>query len=127
MTRLIQIKKDDVRRVALVDEPNVRLLKDCHSIYELAQVAFDSGKGLGELAQSKIQHENDSIEYDIHRRPGDVHVHFFGTDCLSFGDQIRLKDGDALQIFAEGYGRPLRNPARVDRSKDAFIRVISIR
>jgi hypothetical protein len=335
MTRLIQIKKDDVRRVALVDEPNVRLLKDCHSIYELAQIAFDSGKELGELAQSKVQHENDSIEYNIlysgdsewrllppidqpedparcllsgtglthigsardrqsmhanageqvtdsmkiyrwgveggrpepgcigispewfhkgtgsalrahgepleippyaedggeeaeiagiyeisrdghpfrigmavgnefsdhqfekknylylaasklrtcalgpelvvdyefgsvpvtatifrdgntlwsktfrtgeremchslqniehhhfkfeaHRRPGDVHVHFFGTDCLSFGDQIRLKDGDVMQIFAQGYGRPLRNPARVDRSKDTFIRVISLR
>ena len=39
MTRLIQIKKGHVRRVALVEEPGVRLLDSCSSIYELAHTA----------------------------------------------------------------------------------------
>ena len=40
MTRLIQIKKGNVRRVALVEEPNLRLLDACSSIYELAHIAI---------------------------------------------------------------------------------------
>jgi hypothetical protein len=50
-----------------------------------------------------------------------------GTDCLSFSDHIRLKDGDVMQIAGEGYGRPLQNPVRVARSKPALINVIPLR
>ena len=57
---------------------------------------------------------------------GDVHVHFFGTDYLSFSDHIRLQDGDVMQAAVEGYGRPLRNPVRVDKSKAVFISVIPL-
>ena len=38
--RLIQLKKGSVRRVALVEEPHLRLLDGCSSIYELANVAL---------------------------------------------------------------------------------------
>ena len=37
MMRLIQLKKGNVRRVALVEEPYLRLLDGCSSIYELAK------------------------------------------------------------------------------------------
>ena len=40
MTRLVQIKKGIVRRVALVDEPHLRVLDGCNSVYELAQAAI---------------------------------------------------------------------------------------
>jgi hypothetical protein len=53
-------------------------------------------------------------------------VHFFGTDCLSFSDHIRLQHGDVMQIAVEGYGRPLRNPVRVNSSKPALVNVISL-
>ena len=46
-----------------------------------------------------------------------------GTDCLSFGDHIRLQDGDVIEIAVEGYGRPLRNPVRTDKSKPALMNV----
>ncbi len=36
MTRLVQLKRGEVRRVALVEEPHLRLLDGCGSIYELA-------------------------------------------------------------------------------------------
>ena len=38
MTRLVQFKNGDVRRVALVEEPHLRLLDGCGSIYELAHL-----------------------------------------------------------------------------------------
>ena len=63
MTRLIQIMNRDVRRVALVDEPDVRILDDCCSIYELAQTAIDSGKKLSELVHQRAQHE--ALDYDL--------------------------------------------------------------
>ena len=53
-------------------------------------------------------------------------MHFLGTDCLSFSDNIRLRDGDIMQISAEGYGRPLRNPVRVDGSEPVPIKVIPL-
>ena len=40
MTRLVQIKKGIVRRVALVEEPQLRVLDGCNSVYELAQSAI---------------------------------------------------------------------------------------
>ena len=63
MTRLIQIKKGNRRSVALVDEPNVRFLDNCSSIYELAHSAIAAGIQLSELARRKAGHE--AVEYDL--------------------------------------------------------------
>lgn len=49
------------------------------------------------------------FKYRQFRRPGDVHVHFFGTATLSFAEGIALAPGDEMEIEAEGFGRPLRN------------------
>jgi hypothetical protein len=83
--------------------------------------------GEREMCHSLQNIEHHHFKFEAHRRPGDVHVHFFGTDCLSFGDQIRLRDGDVMQIAAEGYGRPLRNPVRVDKSANTLVPVNPLR
>jgi hypothetical protein len=64
------------------------------------------------------------FKFEAHRRPEDVHVHIFVTDYLSFADQIRLQDGDIMVIAADGYGRPLRNTVRAEKSKDRLMSVI---
>jgi hypothetical protein len=81
--------------------------------------------------ESKMCHSLQNIEhhhfkFEAHRRPGDVHVHFFGTDCLSFSDQVRLQDRDVMQVAAEGFGRPLMNPVRREKSKPDIINVIPL-
>jgi len=83
--------------------------------------------GEREMCHNLQNIEHHHFKIGAHRRAGDVHVHFFGTDCLSFSDRIRLQDGDLMQIAAEGYGRALRNPVRVDRSKDALVEVTCLR
>jgi len=83
--------------------------------------------GEREMCHSLQNIEHHHFKFEAHRRPGDVHVHFFGTDCLSFGDEIRLRDADVMQIAAEGYGRPLRNPVRVDKSANTLVQVNSLR
>ncbi len=57
--------------------------------------------------------EHHHFKFEPHRRPGDVHVHYFGAGCLSFGEGIQLADGDVMQVRFDGFGRPLRNPVRV--------------
>ncbi len=82
--------------------------------------------GESEMCHSLRNIEHHHFKFEGHRRPGDVHVHFFGTDCLSFSDKIRLQDGDVMQVAAEGYGRPLRNAVRIDASKPVLINVVSL-
>jgi hypothetical protein len=79
--------------------------------------------GEAEMCHSLANIEHHHFKYDALRRPGDVHVHFFGTDALSFSDGIHLQDGDVMQVSIEGFGRPLRNPVRVAGGKPNLISV----
>jgi hypothetical protein len=54
--------------------------------------------------------EHHHFKYDLFRRPGDVHVHFFGTATLSFAEGIKAQDGDVFEIEAAPFGSALRNP-----------------
>ena len=49
------------------------------------------------------------FKYALFRRPGDVHVHYFGTATLSFSEGIKTQAGDVFEIAAEGFGLPLLN------------------
>lgn len=49
------------------------------------------------------------FKYDQFLRPGDVHVHSFGTATLSFADQVRTRPGDTFEISAPEFGAPLIN------------------
>ena len=57
------------------------------------------------------------------RRPGDIHVHFFGAAAFSSGDGIRMQCGDVMEIKFEGYGRPLRNPIRIAPKAERLVEV----
>ncbi|PSJ42604.1 FAH family protein [Zobellella endophytica] len=62
------------------------------------------------MAHSFANLEHHHFKYAQFRRPGDVHVHFFGTSTLSFGDGIQTREGDVFEISLPAFGRPLRNP-----------------
>ena len=79
--------------------------------------------GEAEMCHSLANIEHHHFKYEAHRRPGDVHVHFFGTDALSFSDGINLQDGDVMQVSVEGFGRPLRNPVHVAGGKPTLVSV----
>src|SRR5882762_616664 len=67
--------------------------------------------------------EHHHFKYPAHRRPGDAHVHFFGADAFSFGDGIELSDGDVMEIELAGFGRPLWNPIRIERTAERLVKV----
>jgi len=85
---------------------------------------FRSGES--EMCHNLANIEHHHFKYVGHRQRGDVHVHFFGTDCLSFSDNIVLQDGDIMQISIEGYGRPLRNTVSVDQATPNRVNVIPL-
>lgn len=62
MTRLVQIRKENTRRVGIVEEPRLRLLADCESVYGLVEEALGAGVTLGALAQRKATPE--LVDYD---------------------------------------------------------------
>ena len=78
------------------------------------------------MSHSLANLEHHHFKYAAHRRPGDVHIHFFGADAFSFGAGIELADGDVMELELAGFGRALRNPLRIDRSKPGLIRVQGI-
>jgi hypothetical protein len=83
--------------------------------------------GEAEMCHSLQNIEHHHFKYEAHRQPGDVHVHFFGADCLSFGEGIRLADGDVMQIAFDGFGRPLRNAVRVSNEEPELISVAAMK
>jgi hypothetical protein len=85
---------------------------------------FRSGES--EMCHSLANIEHHHFKYHAHRRKGDVHVHFFGTDCLSFSDNIRLADNDTMEIAVEGYGRPLRNPVCIEKATPEVVNVLPL-
>jgi hypothetical protein len=82
--------------------------------------------GESEMCHSLRNIEHHHFKYEGHRRAGDVHVHFFGTDYLSFGDGIQLAEGDIMKLKFEGFGRPLCNPVRIAGSEPALIEAIPL-
>lgn len=67
--------------------------------------------------------EHHHFKYPQHRRPGDAHIYFYGADAFSYGDNVRLEDGDIMEIALNGFGRPLRNPAKFETRPEPFVPV----
>ncbi len=66
--------------------------------------------GEANMSHSYANLEHHHFKYPIFRRPGDLHVHMFGTATLSFADGIRAEAGDRFEIEAAPFGLPLINP-----------------
>jgi hypothetical protein len=69
--------------------------------------------------------EHHHFKYALFRRPGDLHVHFFGTATLSFADGIRAQDGDIFEIEASPFSLPLRNPMLTVPSPSTHVRSLA--
>jgi hypothetical protein len=77
--------------------------------------------GEANMCHSLANLEHHHFKYQQHRRPGDVHLHFFGADHFSFRDRVRLEQGDEMIISFAGFGRALRNPLVMESSPQALV------
>jgi hypothetical protein len=87
----------------------VRILRGSETVW-----AKNIETGEENMCHSLANMEHHHFKFEVHRQPGDVHVHFYGAHSLSFGSNIALADGDWMEVRFEGFGRALRNPIRIE-------------
>jgi hypothetical protein len=93
-----------------------RVLRDGNTIWEKPFLT-----GEANMSHSLANLEAHHFKYAMFRRPGDVHVHFFGTATLSFADGIQTRVGDVFEIEAPPFRFPLRN--RLEGAPQPTVRV----
>jgi hypothetical protein len=100
----------------LVLDPDFTRVEGAVSIERESRVLWSRQIQTGEeaMCHSLANLEHHHFKFEPHRRPGDIHIHFFGADAFSFGEGIRLCEGDVMVVAFHGFGRPLRNPLRVE-------------
>jgi hypothetical protein len=84
--------------------------------------AFVSGEQNMSHTIANLEHHH--FKYGLFKRPGDVHIHFFGTATLSFADNVRVEAGEAFEIASPQFGPPLRNPLAVVPTQFAKVKTL---
>jgi hypothetical protein len=78
--------------------------------------------GEANMSHSVANLEAHHFKYDYFRRPGDIHIHTFGTATLSFAAGITTEAGDVFEIEAKEFGLPLINPLKVAKERKVRVR-----
>ncbi|MFD1744943.1 AraD1 family protein [Rhizobium helianthi] len=88
------------------------------------QVIFEKPflSGEANMSHTIANLEYHNFKYDLFRRPGDLHVHFFGTATLSFSEGVKTEVGDVFEISAAPFKLPLSNPLTVAKETPVSIR-----
>ena len=112
----------------LVTDPDFASVAGEVAIERGGQVVWSKAIASGDarMSHSLANLEHHHFKHAGHRLPGDVHVHFFGADAFSFGEGLCLEDGDVMQVRFTGFGRPLRNPLRIDRSPQKLFAAVPL-
>lgn len=107
---LVGTLPDDVRGTS-------RILRGGERIWEKP---FLTGEANMSHAIRNLEYHH--FKYALFRRPGDVHVHFFGTATLSFADGLETRAGDIFEITAAPFRFALRNPLALLDDEDVRVR-----
>lgn len=78
------------------------------------------------MAHTIANLEHHHFKYDLFRRPGDIHVHFFGTSTASFADGFSTCDGDIFEIEASPFTLPLRNRLSSELGNEKAVEAIAL-
>ena len=96
-----------------------RIIRDGEVLW---QKSFLSGEANMSHSLANLEHHH--FKYDQFRRPGQAHVHFFGTATLSCADGIRTEPGDVFEITASPFTLPVRNPVAIAPDAKVAVRTI---
>jgi hypothetical protein len=96
-----------------------RIVRDKETLWEKPFISGEQN-----MSHSIANLEAHHFKYNLFRRPGDVHVHFFGTATLSFSDGIKPQKGDVFEITAEPFGLPLRNRLTIAKAKKTKVKAL---
>lgn len=89
------------------------------SIIRKGQTIWQKDVKTGEdnMCHSLQNLEYHHFKYDNHRIPGDLHIHFLGTQAFSFGAGLVLENDDQMVIDFGKISRPLINYFSLDATK----------
>ncbi|QIG80223.1 AraD1 family protein [Stakelama tenebrarum] len=96
-----------------------RILRDGATLWEKPFLTGEANMS-HHIANLEAHH----FKYAGFRRPGDIHVHFFGTATLSFADGVTTQPGDEFEISAEPFVLPLRNRLEVGPADNVTVRAL---
>ena len=96
----------------------VKIVRDNSAIWTQT---INSGED--NMAHSLANLEYHHFKYKQHRIPGQLHIHFFGADAFSFGQNISLEQGDTMHIQFEGMGRPLINELVIEKGEEKPVEI----
>ncbi|MEO6003908.1 MAG: AraD1 family protein [Opitutus sp.] len=97
-------------------EGTVKIIRDGRVFWS---ERFLSGEANMSFHFAGLEHHH--FKYRQFRRPGDVHVHFFGTSTLSITAGVQVQDGDVFEIRATPFSRPLRNAVVFTRDSEVVV------
>ena len=80
--------------------------------------------GEGHMAHSIANLEHHHFKHRQFRRPGDLHIHFFGAAVLSYTQGVRTAPGDVFEIEADAFRLPLRNSLQLQDETPAPVRIL---
>jgi hypothetical protein len=84
--------------------------------------AFVSGEQ--NMSHTIANLEYHHFKYGLFNRPGDVHIHFFGTATLSFADSVQVQAGETFEIASPQFGPALRNTLVVAPTQFAKVKIL---
>ncbi|NML05826.1 AraD1 family protein [Sphingomonas sp. G-3-2-10] len=96
-----------------------RIVRDGATIWEKP---FLSGEANMSHSIANLEHHH--FKYGLFRRPGDLHVHFFGTATLSFSEGVLTEPGDVFEIEAAPFRLPVRNPIAIADPEPVTVRAL---
>ena len=94
-----------------------KVIRDSKVIWEKE---FLSGEN--NMSHSIENLERHHFKYDIFRKPGDLHIHYFGTATLSFADGIKTQENDVFEITSNVNSMPLKNSLKKQKSNNFKIK-----
>ncbi len=94
------------------------------------ETIYDSGpllSGEENMSHSLANCEDHHFKFPQHRRPGDIHIHFFGTSKLSFSDRSwKYQDGDVVTVASGQLGAPLINRVLHRQNGESVVSVVPV-
>lgn len=100
-------------------EGTSRILREGKAIWEKP---FLSGEANMSHTLANLEHHH--FKYDLFCRPGDIHVHFYGTATLSFSDRVKTQEGDVFEISAAPFTLPVANPLTRAKERAVAVKVL---
>ena len=112
----------------LILDPEFSSIPGVARVLRGSQVVWEKAIHSGEenMCHSLENMEHHHFKFPHHRKPGDLHLHYYGASAFSFGDKVKLEDGDVMEVAYEGYGRPLRNPISIHPGPEKLAKVMPL-